>query len=57
MCNILPTDLCTAPACPPAQVPPEMKTEFQGMWEDAAYKTIKEDGNIRYKWVVTSYVS
>jgi hypothetical protein len=44
--------LCILPLLLPAQVPPEVKTDFEDVWMDAALKTVKEDGNTRYKWVL-----
>jgi hypothetical protein len=33
---------------PSSQVPPEKRDDFEDTWREAAFKTIKEDGNRIY---------
>jgi hypothetical protein len=39
--------------CVPPQVPPEAREDFEDDWEEAAFKTIKEDGNTVFRWVTS----
>jgi hypothetical protein len=45
--------LTTASLLP--QVPPGKSEDFIDAWTDAAYETIKEDSNNKYRWVLVAF--